>query len=219
VNIGLFHAQGELAGVLIDGARMASPGLLAQALAAYKLYDRPVIATLAFHLGSVVQMESVLRGYDAAEEDRLLESVDWEQDGYRLFDISVFAGSSAEGWFTPPSESNALFLSRELWAELCGYDELFTSPGGGLVNLDTFARACEAPATRLVMLLGEATFHQVHGGVATNALTSPGAAFMAEYERLRGKPFERPQVRPVFFGTVPPQIMPSLARSVSQRCH
>jgi hypothetical protein len=215
VNIGLAETRGDLVGVLIDGARMASPGLLRHALSAGKLHNRPVIATLAFHLGSQVQMESVHLGYDAAEEDLLLDSVDWQEDGYRLFDISVFAGSSDRGWFTPPAESNALFLTRELWTGLGGYDEQFTSPGGGLVNLDTFARACELPGTQLVMLLGEATFHQVHGGVATNATHSPGAAFIAEYERLRGKPFERVQARPLFLGTASPHIMTSLAQSVS----
>ena len=42
-------------------------------------------------------MRSVPLGYDQQEEDRLLDSVDWTHDGYRLFDISVLAGSSAGG--------------------------------------------------------------------------------------------------------------------------
>ena len=69
-------------------------------------------------------MKSVQRGYNQQEEDRLLEKVRWKEDGYRLFSISTFAGSSSGGWFAPMSESNALFLTTELWQELGGYDEL-----------------------------------------------------------------------------------------------
>ena len=53
----------------------------------------------------------------------------------------------------------------------------------------------------MIMLLGEGTFHQVHGGIATNAVGEGYAqAFRDEYARLRGHPFRRPQVQPWFFG-------------------
>lgn len=214
VNLGIAAAQGELVGVMIDGARMASPGLLSLALTAHRLHERAVIASVAFHLGHEVQMVSVHHGYDQETEDALLEGVGWEEDGYRLFDIAVFAGSSAGGWFKTPHESNALFLGRSLWEELGGFDEAFTSPGGGLVNLDVLARACRLPNSQLVQMLGEATFHQVHGGVATNALVSPGAAFGEEYERLRGEPFVPPQAEALFVGTVPRHAIPSFAASL-----
>lgn len=132
VNLGLRAARANLIGVLIDGARMASPGLCRYALLAARLRHRPIISTLGFHLGPEVQMKSVENGYCQAEEDRLLESIDWQENGYRLFNISVFAGSSRNGWFMPIAESNALFLTRELWSELQGYDERFITPGGGL---------------------------------------------------------------------------------------
>ncbi len=107
INTALSEARGELIGVMIDGAQMASPGLLAGALSAAKVTPRAVIASLGFHLGPEVQMQSVAKGYNQAVEDDLLESTRWYEDGYRLFDISVFAGSSAAGWFQPISESNA----------------------------------------------------------------------------------------------------------------
>jgi hypothetical protein len=61
------------------------------------LHKRPVIGTIAFHLGPELRVESVKRGYNQAIEDELLAGSGWEADGYRLFTISVFAGSSGRG--------------------------------------------------------------------------------------------------------------------------
>src|SRR5258707_9231066 len=55
INRGLTLATGDLVGVFIDGARMASPGLLATALLAAKAHARPAIRSRSFHLGSTVQ--------------------------------------------------------------------------------------------------------------------------------------------------------------------
>lgn len=214
INHGLAQARGDLVGVLIDGARMASPGLVATALEAAGLHPRPVIGTLAFHLGPDVQMRSVAAGYDQQVEDALLASVDWVGDGYALFSISVLAGSSGRGWFVLPAETNALFMTRGQWRELGGYDPAFVAPGGGLVNLDTWVRACADPAARVMLLLGEATFHQVHGGIATNApQRSHWQAFHDEYVRIRGHAFRPPTGRPLLVGRLPPQAMPSVLAS------
>jgi glycosyltransferase involved in cell wall biosynthesis len=213
INAGLALAEGELIGVMIDGARMASPRLLSASLRAARLHAWPVIASLGFHLGPDVQYQSVHKGYDQQAEDALLASIDWPADGYRLFDISVFAGSSRQGWFQPISESNALFLPCSMWQELGGYDERFISPGGGMINLDTYVRASELADSQLVVLLGEGTFHQVHGGVATNARASLWDDFHAEYLRVRGKPFAPPAARPWYFGEVDPCVLKSIELS------
>ena len=215
INLGLEAARGDLVGVCIDGARMASPGLLANALIAARLHPRPVIGSLSFHLGSEVQMESVRKGYDQATEDALLAQSGWEEDGYRLFDIAVFAGSSRGGWFVLPEETNALFLRARHWRDLGGYDAGFQSPGGGLANLDAWRRACDDPSGELIMLLGEATFHQVHGGVATNASTSPWEAFHAEYVRLRGAAYAKSARTPLFFGGFNQHATASLRASLA----
>lgn len=215
VNLGLDRARGELVGVLIDGARIASPGLIRHAELAARLDPRALIFTLGFHLGPVIQTKSVPAGYDQAEEDRLLASVDWESDPYRLFSIAALAGSSANGWFMPIAESNALFMRGELWRELGGYDERFQSPGGGFANLDLFARACALPETLTILLLGEGTFHQVHGGVATNAIDPPFEAWGREYEGIRGHAFAPPQVTPVYVGTPSAHAMASIEWSAA----
>ncbi|MHB8271397.1 class I SAM-dependent methyltransferase [Bradyrhizobium sp.] len=215
INFGLSLARGDLIGVWVDGARMASPGLLTTALTASRLHARPVIGTLAFHLGPAAQMESVKQGYNQTAEDMLLAQSGWEDDGYRLFEISSFAGSSAGGWFNLPSESNALFLRAEHWRALGGFDARFATPGGGLANLDIWSRVCADPDAELIMLLGEATFHQVHGGVATNSLAPPHALFHEEYVRIRGQPYQRPSRRPLYFGNLPDSIKTSLKLSVA----
>jgi hypothetical protein len=185
---------------MIDGARIASPGLLMGALEAARLHPRPVVSSLGFHLGPKVQMVSTKEGYDQLREDQLLERVAWEEDGYRLFDISVLAGSSSGGWFQPIAESNALFMPRELWQALGGFDESFRSAGGGLVNLDAYARACKLADTQLITLLGEGTFHQVHGGISTNAQSDLWHEFHAEYLRIRHEPFAVPRKESIYVG-------------------
>lgn len=195
IHVGVNVARGRLVGVLIDGARMVTPGLFRNVLEAARSKDNPVIGTLAFHLGIDVQMRSVLKGYDQGVEDSLLASVPWESDGYRLFDISVFAGSSAKGWFEVPDETNALFMRRSFWDSLGGYDQRFRAPGGGLANLDIWKRAVSHPDAEVVMILGEGTFHQVHGGVATNAPPRKHwTEFDSEYRAIRGKNFRPPKI-------------------------
>jgi glycosyltransferase involved in cell wall biosynthesis len=214
VNQALRNAAGRLVGVFIDGARMASPGLLAAALQASRLADNPAIGTLAFHLGPDVQMKSIHRGYNTEVEDELLAKCRWEDSPYRLFDISVFAGSSAGGWFELPAETNALFLTSDQWRSIGGFDPAFQAPGGGLVNLDLWLRVCESPNLTVIMLLGEATFHQVHGGIATNSPISPWDAFHEEYKNIRGKPYRRPVLKPLHVGRLNDFAMKSLEISL-----
>jgi len=216
VNAGARIARGEAIALCIDGARMLSPGIVRLMLAAFRAYADPVVATLAWHLGPKLQNESVLEGYGQAAEDRLLESVDWREDGYELFRISCLAASSAGGWFWPVSESNCLAVRRASWDLLGGLDERFRSPGGGLVNLDFYREACDRLG-QLVMLLGEGTFHQFHGGVATNVPLArhPWSAFLAEYTEIRGRDFQPSSKTAEYLGGLPPQARLFLADSLA----
>jgi glycosyltransferase involved in cell wall biosynthesis len=217
VNRGLAEARGNIIGVMVDGARMVTPGLLHFARHGARLYDRAIVTALTWHLGFDMQGWASQAGYDKAREDALLSAIDWPRDGYRLFEISTLAGSSTDGWFLPISESNALFLRREDWDALGGFDERFDASGGGLVNFDTWRRALELPGAEQVILLGEGTFHQLHGGIATNANPqSFGEVFSpwnAQYEAIRGRPWStpRPTNPPTYLGTLP---RPALARFV-----
>jgi glycosyltransferase involved in cell wall biosynthesis len=207
INFGIRQAQGEVIGVMIDGARICSPGLLHFALIGIGVYKRAVVATLGFYLGDGFQRFSIMHGYDHKEEERLLERISWPQDGYRLFEVSSLDESSHWTARAPLCESNALFMRKELWAELGGIDEQFDMPGGGLVNLDTFIRACELPDIQLVVLLGEGTFHQVHGGVATNAPPEVheqnNEHWRTQYRKLRGKDITPPNNPRTYIGSLP----------------
>jgi hypothetical protein len=206
VNRAVRSTRGRQVGIVLDGARMVTPGVLALARSALALHPGALVTTMAWHLGPDHQSRSRLAGYDAAEEDRLLASVDWPADGYRLFDIAALAGANPTGFGGPINESCCTFLSRDRFEELGGYDESFTSPGGGYVNLDFFTRSQALPGASLTVLLGEGSFHQIHGGVASNAPDPEGTGktFADEYESIRGHPYAHPIVDPLYLGRLGP---------------
>jgi glycosyltransferase involved in cell wall biosynthesis len=216
INQAVHRCSAEIVMVCIDGARMLSPGILRFTLEAFRARENPIVATLAWHLGPKVQMVSLLEGYDQAAEDLLLGTVDWRRNGYELFRISALAGSSSQGWFMPIGESNCIAMRREWYHRLGGLDERFQTPGGGFVNLDFYKRACEENGD-LVILLGEGTFHQFHGGAAANKpLVHPHRElFGQEYRDLKGCDFFCPLTPSTYIGAMPPQALPFVAASTS----
>jgi len=206
VNHAASVARGKLIGLIIDGARMATPGLIHWTLIGSNLDNNAIIATPGYHLGPKLQQESILEGYNSEAEQALLDKIQWPKDGYRLFEISVASGTSATGVFKPIGESNCLTMPRHIWEKLGGCDSRFVETGGGQVNLDLYKRACELPETRLIMLPGEGTFHQVHGGITTGTQGDNRLAIMAahfaEYTRIRGKPYSPPIKRAIYLGPI-----------------
>lgn len=104
-------------------------------------------------------------------------------------------------------------MRGDLWAELGGVDEQFALPGGGLVNHDLYRRACAADGTKLIVLLGEGTFHQFHGGAATSRRYS-FEEMQADYEMLRGEKYRAPRKEAFYLGRIPPTAFDHLAESV-----
>ena len=194
INTAINKSSGQTIGVFIDGARILSPRVLATAREGLCVSDRSIVAIRGRYLGSKFQRDSTAEGYDKEVEDNLLGASEWETHGYRLFNISVFDESSGPTWYDPIAETNCLFMGRSLWRELNGFDPMFKSAGGGLVNLDTWKRAVELPNVNPIILIGEASFHQVHGGVATNGNLDVIGAFFDEYVQIRGQEFKTPQV-------------------------
>lgn len=205
LNYGAEQAAGDIVMCLIDGARMLSPRVLDYSLRAFKAYADPFVYTLSMHLGPKLQNLLILDGYDQQVEDRLLDTVDWRSNGYELFKVSSLAASNGRGFFSKALESNCVSLKKIDYMKLDGFDERFRMPGGGIVNLDFFNRLQKSRSLQPVMLLGEATFHQFHGGVATNVPMAehPWQDFADEYLRIKGLRYETVWKPPHFLGHIP----------------
>lgn len=213
VNHGVSVARGRCVCICIDGARMLSPGVLGNMLIAFKAFPNAFVSTLGWHLGSEVQNISVANGYCQEVEDSLLASVDWRLNGYALFSIASLALSCKDGWFSSIAESNCFAMPRINFIALGGFDDRFVSPGGGLVNLDFFSKACLSDALEPVLLFGEGSFHQFHGGVATNVPMSehPWERFHDEYQSIRGHSYQPPTFTPYYMGRMPAEAKRFLA--------
>jgi hypothetical protein len=207
INQAIEACSGDAVMVLIDGAHMLTPGVVGNTLRALAAMENAFVTVVGFHLGGEIQNKAVAKGYDQRAEDELLASVDWQADGYELFRVGLGLSYDCAGWFGPLAETNCFALPARLYKELGGLDERFAQPGGGLAILHFFRTALETAWLDYVVLLGEGTFHQFHGGVASNATYEehPWAAFHEEYARLTGREFAVTARRPVYFGAIPPQ--------------
>lgn len=215
---GAAQANGDIIGMMIDGARMASPGLVHAILGANRTSPNVVVAVPGYHLGHQLQQEAVNHGYDETEEMRLLDSIAWPEDGYRLFDIACVSGSGKSGFFRPNAESNCLCMPRHIWDAVGGIDPRFTETGGGQANPDLYKRVCELPQTDLVITPGEGTFHQFHGGVTTGTPREEREQHMhnhfEQYKSLRGGYYKAPTTQARLYGKVPANAMRFMQRSV-----
>ena len=212
INHGAGISRGRYLCVMIDGARMVTPGVVRNIIRGHRLQENAVVTVPGYHIGEQLQQEAVDQGYGVAEDQALIASCGWPANGYGLFDIACFSGSCAAGFFRPNSESNCISIPRAIWASLGGLDTRFNLRGGGLVNLDLYKRACEYQGVEHVILLGEGTFHQFHGGVTTGGEARDVRAQLIEemqkqYQQIRGEPYQSPETRPVYLGEFPRQVL------------
>ena len=134
--------RGRIVGLLIDGARLVSPGLLAGVCRARRLAERPVI-TSGFppRLGHPHAHAEV--GYDQDGGRRVAGRLRLGARRVPALRRRPPAGSSGSlDLFGPVGETSSLFTLRGVWDELGGLDELFALPAEGLANHDLYARAC-----------------------------------------------------------------------------
>lgn len=207
VNFGADLAVYENIAIIVDGARIASPSIIENTLKSLSLFRVSFVFSLSWHLGPNVQNVSMQSGYNQEEEDKLLASVDWRSDGYKLFEISTLAQSSSQGFLGGmPPECSWFAMPTKAFREVGGFDPRFVSPGGGLVNHDFRNRVLNLPEVQPVSLLGEGVFHQFHGGVATNVRpeSHPMPSFQSEYKAIRGIEYETSNSLPIYyFGRLP----------------
>ncbi|HUW76757.1 MAG TPA: tetratricopeptide repeat protein, partial [Gallionella sp.] len=209
INMACRDALGEGILVIIDGAHILSPGVLRRCADAFTLFSAPFIATVPFHLGPKRQNESITEGYNQSIEDQLLSGCSWKSNGYNLYKVAGDFADANRGWFGCLFESSCFGIRKSDYFFLGGLDERFQSRGGGLVSPDFFNRAVSRENMQYVVLLGEGTFHQVHGGVASNTPYSqhPAKEFHQEYVNIKGVPYQQILRKPYFMGIMPNEAM------------
>src|SRR5262249_20269231 len=98
-------------------------------------------------------------------------------------------------------------------------DERFDLPGGGSVNIHLYARLAALPENRFVVLAGEGSFHQFHGGVTTSEVEDREAMLETHRANLRainGGKFEGVHREPLLLGTIPGQAAEFLKASAGR---
>ena len=214
LNFGVSQARADTVGLMIDGARLITPRVLTYALAARQMDENAVVIVPGYHLGSDEQHKAP--GHDETSEQALLDGVNWKHNGYRLFEVATPSGANRHGVFHPFMESHCLFCSVTSYRAIGGADERFDLPGGGSVNLYLYRRIALLPESQLVVLPGEGSFHQFHGGITTRAdpeLDSVLAEHRAQLAKILGQPFEAPKREPILFGAVTSWALPMLKQS------
>ena len=192
LNEAALAARGNYLAVMIDGAHVLSPGVFREARRAWREHPDAVVAVRHWFIGGDQRWLTMV-GYTREQEDRLFERIRWPANGYDLFRIGSPMSDNPEPWFDGLSESNCLMLPTALYDRLGGFDEAFDQAGGGFANLDLWRRVSTAAAAPLVALIGEASFHQFHGGTTTNVddveKDARVRSYANAYRSLRGENF------------------------------
>ena len=164
-------------------------------------YAPAIVATQQWYVGPGQQGDAMDNGYDQAYEDRLFERIQWPINGYRLFEIGHFVGD--RDWLDGVWESNCMFVTRAQLEQVGGFEERFSMAGGGYANLELYERLGSSPDVSVCTIIGEASFHQVHGGTTTNQTDAAERrsrvfGYGQHYAELRGRAFKGPG-KPIHF--------------------
>jgi hypothetical protein len=208
LNFAFETSRAPLVCLIIDGARMVTPRLVEHALLAQRLVPHPLVVVPSYHLGQEEHHKNVSAGHDETREAALLEKIDWKKNGYDLFKISCLSGGNEKGFLAPMLECSCLFATRESFEKIGRADERFDLPGGGSVNIHIYAQLAALPESKLIVLGGEGSFHQFHGGVTTAEIAGREAVLESHRVQLRaanGGKFEGVHREPLMLGVIPPQ--------------
>lgn len=206
MNFGFERCGSDYVGFIIDGARMTTPRLIEHALLARRVADHPLVIVPGYHLGEQEHHLNQSAGYDERAEQALLEKSRWKDDGYALFGISCFSGANPRGFFSQFLESNCFFCMRESFERVGRADPRFDLPGGGSVNIFLYHQLARLPESRVIVLVGEGSFHQYHGGVTTAEVRDREAMLQTHRDNLKeifGGPFKGMHREPTILGVFP----------------
>ncbi len=213
INFGVEKSSGEVLCIMVDGAHILTPGVLSYGLDLFRSLDNPVVLTPQFFLGPGAQMDTILTGYSETEEDALLDNIEWPLDGYRLFEIGEPYRIEPKGkrpklfWLVRMFESNCLFVRKDSYHRVGRCDERFDMPGGGILLPDLFKELSRLENVEIVQLIGEASFHQIHGGTSTNISKEQQKlkweSYLDQYKEIRGEPYKVTSKPIRFYGHMP----------------
>jgi cephalosporin hydroxylase len=201
LNRGIAASSGRNLALMIDGAHVLTPGVLRFGLRGLATYAPAIVATQQWYVGPGQQGDAMDNGYDQAYEDRLFRRIQWPSNGYRLFEVGHFVGE--RDWLDGVWESNCMFVSRAQLEQVGGFEARFSMPGGGYANLELYERLGSSPDVTVCSIIGEGSFHQVHGGTTTNEAEADKRrarvfGYAQHYAELRGRAF-RGAGKPIHF--------------------
>ena len=157
---GIAAARGDVIGLMIDGARMVTPGVMRNVADAYKAFPDAVVATAGFHIGDDDHQNSSDRGHDENRRSNYSlgpvagERVPAVLGIHRERCQPLRPAAPADGVQRHVRDAGGDRGDRRA-------DERFDQAGGGVLNLDLFRELVELPGHQLVVLPGEATFPPV----------------------------------------------------------
>ncbi|MEH6592417.1 MAG: hypothetical protein V7746_19280, partial [Halioglobus sp.] len=219
VNEGFALCRAPIICLMIDGARMVSPGTIRTALKAFAINDKAIVAVPGYHLGKEEQHLVAGQQDQASYEQHLLESVDWMADGYELFAISTFSGANRQGFLNPIMECNCIFASAKSYEAVGHANTSFQLPGGGSINLHMYRSLGMLPDSEFFVLPGEGSFHQYHGGVTTSSYEAREADIEQHRIQLHSfwpEGFHSLRRDATLLGRIPPQARPFLVHSLQR---
>ncbi len=206
INDGLAKASGRTIGLMIDGARMVTPGVIATALEAVRIEPNSLLTLPAYNLGQGPHHLNVDYEHDEETEQALLATVPWAENGYLLLDVSSMGFAHEDGWLLPMIECNAMFAPALAFEEIGGADESFQLKGGGALNLHMYRQlGLSRFSKQFFTAPSEGSFHQFHGGVTTQqseAATEVVDLAHAELQSHWNDSFSGLKREPVLIGAV-----------------
>ena len=203
INFAFEKCQGDFIGLLIDGAHMVTPRVVKYALTAYRAFDYPVVVVPGYHLGAERQTQDPT--YTQEYEQQILEELNWQQNGYKLFEVAGFSPANKHSYFHPVMECNCVFAPLISFERIGYCDEGFNLKGGGSINLHVYRQLATLLESEIVVLPGEGSFHQFHGGVTTSDYSGRSEEILSHNKQLNalwdGR-FKSVSKEPILLGAV-----------------
>ena len=212
-NEGLHLCRGQYIAMIIDGARMLTPRVVKWAKQAYRLSRDSLTMVPGYHIGDREQQLHDKTTYNQQTEQRWLDELNWKDEGYRLFQSCHPSPGNKYGFLHPFMECSCLFAHASHFKRINGINQQFDLSGGGSVNLHLLRSLGMHGQMQAVILAGEGSFHQLHGGVTTSSRADREdllKKFSDQLNALWDGQFHALRREPLLLGTVSADALPWL---------